>query len=552
MFDIIHQFERTKNIVSILARNGFGDIVEMMGLEKHVGFSGPKSMPDTQKVGRHVRIRKTVEELGSTFIKMAQILSTRPDLISMDLADEFSKLQDRVEPLPFEQIRPRFMQEFGKDVDEIFDGDLELIASASLGQVYRGTLKNGEKVAVKVLKPDVKETIRLDIKILRRFATVLEDRLHSYGISSPTKIISEFEKALDKELDYTVEALNLKRFYRNFQDSERVLVPKLYEEFSGGTVLTMALVEGIKVTDITALETAGIDPKSVAKNGFDSFCEQIFVHRFFHADPHPGNIFAVNNTKIAFVDFGMMGSISERDRKDFADMIYYVANKQEEKAAFAILKLAKIENGSLDREGFAKDMGSVIRTYFYGSLQEISIKNLMNDVMSLMSGYEVYFRENNYLLAKALVTIEGIGKALDPDFNAAEAIRPFVMRFYKESMSISAFLAKASELPKEIRDFLAEFPQDIKTIVDKMKQGSFKIEFEHIGLEAMEASIEKSANRLSIAIIIASILVGSALLLLAKTPPLVFGIPLLGLAGFLVALVMSFALILSIYKRGRL
>ena len=249
MFDIIHQFERTKNIVSILARNGFGDIVEMMGEGKDVSFSPPKSMPDTQKVGRYVRIRKTVEELGSTFIKMAQVLSIRPDLIPIELADEFSKLQDRVEPLPFEQIRPRFMQEFGKDVDEIFDGDLELIASASLGQVYKGRLKNGEKVAVKVLKPDVKETIRLDIKILRRFAAVLEDRLHGYGISSPTKIIGEFEKALGNELDYSVEARNLKRFYRNFRDSERVLVPKLYEEFSGSTVLTMELVEGVKVTD---------------------------------------------------------------------------------------------------------------------------------------------------------------------------------------------------------------------------------------------------------------------------------------------------------------
>ncbi|MGE4295715.1 MAG: ABC1 kinase family protein [Campylobacterales bacterium] len=509
-------------------------------------------MSDSQKPGRNVRIRKTIEELGGTFIKMAQILSTRPDLIPIDLANEFSKLQDNVEPLPFGQIRPRFTEEFGKEVEEIFDGDLELIASASLGQVYRGTLKNGEKVAVKVLKPEAKEIIRLDLKILRRFAAIVENRLYAYGISSPLKIINEFEKALNRELDYTVEALNIKRFGRNFQDNTQLKIPRLYEEFSGNTVLTMELIEGVKVTHIAALKAAGIDPKAVAQNGFELFCEQIFVHRFFHADPHPGNIFAINDTQIALVDFGMTGSISERDRKDFVDMIYYVVKKEEEKAALAILKLAKIEDDGLDREGFAKEMGDVIRTYFYGSLHDISIKNLMNEIIALMGSYRVYFRENNYLLAKTLMTIEGIGKALDPEFNAADAIRPFIMRFYQESMSLSAFSSKVSELPKEIRDFLLEFPEDVKTIVKKMKQGSFKIEFEHVGLEAMESSIEKSANRLSIAIIIASILVGSALLLLAKIPPFVFGIPLLGLVGFFVALIMSFALILSIYRRGRL
>ena len=552
MFDTFRQVERTKDIVAILVKNGFNDIASAMGVEKYIKFSMPKSSQKEIKLSRSERIRKTVEALGPTFIKMAQILSTRPDLIPLELADEFSKLQDNVEAIPFEQVQPRFVEEFGKDIDEIFDGKLSLLASASLGQVYKGRLKGGEDVAVKILRPGTQKMIRSDIQIMYHIASLLEDKLHGYGIDSPTKIVQEFEKTIKKELDYNTEALSLKRFAKNFEGNEHILVPKLYEEFSCSTVLTMGLVEGIKVTDTDRLEEIGIDPRWVAKSGFDLLCDQIFKYRFFHADPHPGNIFALPDGRISFVDFGMMGSIAERDRKDFVDMIYYIVKEEEEKAALCILKLAKVENDNLDTDAFAKDMGDVIRTYFYGSLKDIKIKNLLNDIVALMSRHKVYFRENNYLLTKALITIEGVGEILDPNFNAAEAIKPFIMHFYKENFSLSAFLSSASELPKEVGDFLMQFPQDMKTIVEKMKNGKFKIEFRHTGLEEMEESIEKSANRLSISIIIASILIGSALLLLAKTPPMFFGIPVLGLAGFVTAVGMGIVLIRSIYKKGKL
>ncbi len=552
MFDTVRQVERIKDIVAILVKNGFNDIVSAMGVEKYIKFSIPKSSQKELKLSRSERIRKTVDGLGPTFIKMAQILSTRPDLIPLELADEFSKLQDDVEAMPFAQMQSRFVEEFGKDVDEIFDGKLSLIASASLGQVYKGRLKSGEEVAVKVLRPGTKKMIRSDIQIMYRITSLLEDKLHSYGIDSPTKIVQEFEKTIKKELDYNTEALSLKRFAKNFKGNERILVPKLYEEFSCSTILTMELVEGIKVTNTNRLEEIGINPKEVAESGFDLLCEQIFEHRFFHADPHPGNIFALPDGRISFVDFGMMGSIAERDRKDFVDMIYYIVKEEEEKAALCILKLAKVENDNLDTDAFAKDMGDVIRTYFYGSLKDIKIKNLINDTVALMSRHKVYFKENNYLLAKALITIEGVGKALDPDFNASEAIKPFVLRFYKENFSFTALLSKASEMPKEFGDFLVQFPQDAKSIVEKMKSGKLKIEFQHMGLEEMEESIEKSANRLSVSIIIAAILIGSALLLLAKTPPMLFGIPVLGLAGFITAVGMGIVLIRSIYKKGRL
>ncbi|WP_456380502.1 ABC1 kinase family protein [Hydrogenimonas sp.] len=552
MFDTLRQIERTREIAAVLIKNGFHDVVKMMGVEKYLEFSIPSRAREELKLSRSERIRKTVEELGPTYIKMAQVLSMRPDLIPLELADEFSKLQDRAPSVPIEKIRFRFVEAFGKDIDEIFEGEPELIASASLGQVYRAQLKSGESVAVKVLKPGTAEMVRSDIQIMYRIAALLENKLTVYGIDSPTKIVEEFEKTIKKELDYHVEALNLKRFRKNFEGDARIFVPGLYDDFCSDTVLTMEFVEGAKVTDMETTQAWGLDSKEIAKTGFDLLCEQIFVHRFFHADPHPGNIFALRDGRVAFVDFGMMGSISERDRKDFVDMIYYITKEEEEKAALCVLKLAKVADENLDTDAFAKDMGDIIRLYFYGSLKDIDIKKLFEDIISLMNRYRVYFRENNYLLTKALITIEGVGKILDPDFNAAEAIKPFIVRFYKENLSFSSFLSKAGEMPKELGDFLVQFPRDMKAIVEMMKRGKLQMEFRHVGLEKMEESIEKSANRLSIAIIIAAILIGSSLLLLAKTPPMVLGIPVLGLAGFVAALFMGGLLIHSIYKRGRL
>ena len=552
MFDTLRQAERIREIVSVLVKNGFYDFIGETEIEKYIKISFFSPPPSSKKLSRSERIRKTIEELGPTFIKMAQILSTRPDLIPLELVNEFSKLQDQVSPVPFDEIKSVFTEEFGKEADEIFQGELVLIASASLGQVYKGVLKSGDKVAVKVLKPGVKEIIKSDIAIMYKIASLLEGKLDSYGISSPVRIVREFEKSIKKETDYTIEALNLKRFANNFEGDYRIKVPKLYEEFSSPSVLMTEYIEGVKITDKENLLKAGIDPKRVAKVGFDLVCKQIFVDRFFHADPHPGNIFALSDDRIAFVDFGMMGSISREDRKYFLDMIYYIVKQDEEKAALYILKLAKVENENLDINAFAKDMGDIIRTYFYGSLKDINIKTLLNDILSLMSRYKIYFKENNYLLVKAIITIEGVGKELDPDFNATEEIKPFILNFYRENLSLKAFFSNLSQMPKEIGDFLTSFPHDMKAIVDKMKNGTLKMEFEHVGLERLEESMEKSANRLAISIIVASILIGSSLLLLAKTPPLFYGIPVLGLIGFITAVVMGIVLISSIYRKGRL
>jgi ubiquinone biosynthesis protein len=533
----IYELKRTKDIIFVLAKYGFGDLVESLGIP--VPFK--KNRP---KLSRNERIRKAIEELGPTFIKLAQLLSLRPDLIPIDLAKEFEKLQDNVTPVPFEEIKVVIEEEFNQNIEEYFVGEFTLLASASIGQVYKATLKTGELVAVKVLKPGIEEKIYADINILLRLAKIAREKLLVYGIDS-VRIVEEFAKSIKKELDFNIEALNLKRFSANFKNNPNIKVPKLY--FSSKRLIIMEYIDGIKISDIEKLKKSGYDLKDITKKGFDLVCEQIFIHRFFHADPHPGNLM-VYKGKIVFLDFGIMGRLSEEDRRYFIELIFYVIKNQEEKAAEYILKLSKAPP-NIDVSSFKKEAADIISTYFYSSLKNVELKALMEDLLRIMNRYKIAFKEDNYLLMKALVTMEGVGKRLYPDFNAAEEIKPFIIKVYKKEFSIFNIIKKSHEINLSIIEFFNKTPSNINEIIDKLKNGELKIEFEHIGLEELEETTKNSFNRLSLAIIIASILIGSSMLLSFYVPPLIGHISILGLGGFIFAFVLGVLLILAIIKQ---
>ncbi len=534
----LYELKRTKEIVFVLAKYGFGDIIESLG------FSVPfKKKPN---LSRSERIRAAVEELGPTFIKLAQILSLRPDLVPLELSKEFEKLQDSVTPEPFEKMKKVVEEEFDSPIEDIFEGEFVLLASASIGQVYKTKLKSGENVAVKVLKPDIEDKIYADIAILQRFAKLLREKFLIYGVDL-VKIVDEFAKSIKKELDYNIEGLNLRRFYANFKNNPKIKVPKLYEKYSTKRVLTMEFIEGIKISETEKLEKAGYSLKEITKTGFDLICEQIFDHRFFHADPHPGNLM-VSDGKIVFLDFGIMGRLSEEDQKYFVEMIYYVIKNEEEKAALMVLKLSKVQK-DIDVSSFKKEMADIISTYFYSSLKQVELRKLIDDMLRVMSRYKIFFKEDNYLLAKSLVTMEGIGKKLYPDFHAAEEIKPFILKVYKKNFSPFSIFRHSHELNKAVLEFLSTAPSDLNEIIYKIKTGNLKIEFEHVGLEEFEKTVEVSFNRLSLSIVIASILIGSSMLLSSKIPPTIKGISLFGIIGFIFAFILGVGLIFTIIRK---
>jgi len=527
-----YKLKRTHEIILILTKYGFGDLIEAVGVSVNY-----KKKPN-YKIKRRERIRKAIEELGPTFIKLAQFLSLRPDLISLELAKELEKLQDSVSPLPFEDMENVLMEELGDQYND-FEKNFELIASASIGQVYKATLKSGETVAVKILKPGIEEKIYFDIAILMDFAGLLREKFLIYGIDS-IKIIEEFAVSIKRELNFNFEALNLKRFASNFKNNPDVKVPKLYEKYCTKRVLTMEYIDGIKVSEIEKLKKAGYNLKEIAIKGFNAFCEQVFIHRYFHADPHPGNIW-VSEGKIVFLDFGIMGRFSEEDARYLMEFFYFVINKKEEEAAVCVIKLSKTGD-DVDISFFKKEMSDIISMYFYSSLKELELRSVINDILRIMNRYKVYLKEENYLLAKAAVTIEGIGKKLYPEFNAVENIKPFVKKYYKK-FSFSEFFKKSLIFNMKFKDFLFQAPQDIQDIIEKLKNGKLKIEFEHMGLDDFEKTVNSSANRLSVAIIIAAILIGSSMILSAKIPPLIYGVSVFGIAGFAFATIMGIILI---------
>ena len=538
MVNKLYELKRTKEIIFVLAKYGFGDLIESIGITV-----SNKNYP---KLSRNERIKKAIEELGPTFIKLAQVLSLRPDLIPLELAKELENLQDNVSPLPFEVMKSVLEEEFKRPFEEIFEEDFILLASASIGQVYKAKLKCGDVVAVKILKPDIEEKIYADIAILMRFANLFRDRFLVYGIDL-VKIVEEFAKTIKKELDFHIEALNLKRFAANFKNNNNIKIPKLYKNYSTKRVLTMEYIEGIKISNIEELKKAGYDLKEITKKGFDLVCEQIFIHRFFHADPHPGNLM-VSDGKIVFLDFGIMGRLSEEDQKNFIELIYYVIKNKEEKAALYVLKLSKVL-GEVDISSFKKEMADIISTYFYSSLKEVELKSLIDDMLRVMSRYKIYFKEDNYLLAKSLVTMEGVGKRLYPEFNAAEEIKPFIIKLYKNKLSPLNFIKNSHEFNKYFFELMYSMPENIQDIISKIKNGTLKIEFEHVGLESFEKSVEKSFNRLSTSIVIASILIGSSMLLTAKIPPLIDNISILGIIGYIFAVIIGIMLIINVIRK---
>ena len=313
----------------------------------------------------------------------------------------------------------------------------------------------------------------------------------------------------------------------------------------------MEFIQGDTLEKIEQLKKENINTKDVAKNGFALLCEQIFEHRFFHADPHPGNIFVTEDHKISFIDFGMMGTITKEEQKVLIELISNISAKESEKVSLSILNMTNHPD-NINQSDFIRDMSVIINGYMYSDLKDINIKDLFHDVTIVIAKYKISFQNSYYLFFKSLSTIEGVGRMLDPEFNAVENIKPIVLKFYKTQFSIKNLLAKIKELPQEMIEFLDYTPKDLKTIFKLMKEGKFKVELEHVGLQKMEESIEKSFNRLTVSIIIASTLIGSSLLLLAKTPPLIYDIPLFGIAGFSTAVVMGLILAYSIYKGGKL
>jgi ubiquinone biosynthesis protein len=548
--------QRYRQILTVLFKYGFGDLVDTLKIEQYLEIGlqmvSRKRREKIETLSRAERVRMALEELGPTFVKMGQILSTRPDLLPVQFITELGKLQDHVPPFAYDQVKEIIETELGAPIEEIFKDFKETpLASASLGQVHRARFADGEDVVVKVQRPDIRETIEVDMEIMLHIATLTEKHLEGWDIQRPTKIVEEFSRTLEKELDYRLEAAHVERFGMQFTSDPTVYVPKIYREATTTRVLTMEYIKGVKGSDIEKLEEEGLDRCKLAQTGFDLIMKQVFVHGFFHADPHPGNIFILPNNVICYLDFGMMGRIGRDSREHFADLIMSIVRRDESKATEVLIRLT-ISDEEPDRKTLERDIAEFIDRHFYRSLKELELGKLLHQLLEMVARHRLRIPPDLFLMIKALSTVEGLGRMLDPDFDAMEQAAPFVKRIQLERLHPRRIAGDMAESGAEFINLLREIPGEVREILRQARHGRVKMEFEHRGLEPMLSSHDRISNRIAFAIVLASLVIGSSLIVLSDIPPKWHGIPVIGLAGFLVAGVMGFWLLVTILRRGRM
>lgn len=533
-------FRRLQKILQVFAKYGFGQILDSLSFK----ISGKKAKVTRRNPAE--RLRLALEELGPTFIKIGQVLSTRADLLPESYIQEFTKLQDRVFPLSFSAIKKLVEDEFGQPLSSLFTFFNEQpIATASLAQVHKAKLKG--YVAVKIQRPGLKELVETDLEIIADLALIAEQRMPQLRRHRISEKVEEIKNILTQEMNFLNEAANIERFRKNFENDSDVVIPKVYWEYSTPRLLTIEHIEGIKIIDIDGLKQIGIDPCDVAKKGADLILRQIFEFGFFHGDPHPGNIFVLPDGRIAPVDFGMVGSLDEKTVDLLADLLIAVVEKDSEKVVRTLGELGALDE-EINSRGLREDVSRFIQAYSSFPIHKLNYKTMIEEAFVISRRYHIRLPTNLVLLAKALGTAEGIGRTLDPGFDIIEHSKPWVRKIIRHRYSFTSMLSTNLKLLREYLRFAKKFPQEFEAISRKIREGAFEIKSKQFN-EFM-LTWEKIVNRLVLVLIIFTISYVSSVLF--TKGPQVAGIPILSGLGFLFALGLTIILIWTIARSGRI
>lgn len=541
---IYRHLARWREILAVLSRYGLAD---------WIGRLGPEFAKDLLKdregtaIARHpwpTRIRLALTELGPTFIKLGQLLSTRPDLVGTELASELQHLQDDVRADPIHVVRTLVEQDLGLPLEQVFaEFDPKPLASASIGQVHGARLKTGQRVVVKVQHPDVQRKFQVDLEILVGLAHWAE-WIPELAIHRPRAIATEFQRTLRRELDFSRELRNMQEFGRYFAGDATVRIPLPYPQYSSSRVLTMERIDGIKLLETERLNAAGIDLNEVARRGANLFLKMIFAHGFYHADPHPGNLVLMEGNVIGLLDYGMVGRIDERLLDDIEELFLAVTSFDAEHLASIITRIGAVPP-DLDRAALSVDLADYIAHYGSQPLEAFDVSGALNELIDLVHRYRISLPARMAMLLKVLVTMEGTAKLLSPKFSLLEVMKPYRKRMLLRRFSPGRQFRKMRRAAWEVRRLLDILPRSLSEIIEQVQTGKFDVHLDHRGLEP-------SVNRLVLGMLASALFLGSSLLLSRQLPPLVFGVSLFGALGVVVSLLLGLRLWRAIHKSGHL
>ncbi|WP_324026140.1 AarF/UbiB family protein [Maribacter sp. BPC-D8] len=549
------EIKRYATLFNVLVKYGFEDVLSHSPILKIIPKKYLEKHPETKtnlSFSKYERIRMVLEELGPTYIKLGQIFSTREDMLPLELIAELEKLQDHVPKLKDFDVLTTVEEELGIEKFKYFATiELEPLAAASLAQVHRAQLINGEEVILKIQRPNITEIIEADLMVMKQVADSLEKYSTQAQAYQPIRIIESFERSIKEELQFAREIDNTERFAQNFAGNEFIHVPEVYKELSTDKIICMEFIDGIKVSNVEALIAANIDPKAVAKIGVDLYIEQILDFGFFHADPHPGNIFILPQSgKVCFLDFGMMGTILPNEKESINDLLLYFLSKDVKKIITLLEKIA-IRTNIPDYKKLEQDLYQLLEGISNTAIQNIKLGDTLSQFKIVLYENKIIIPHYLYMLIRGIVLIEGVGLKLDPEFNITKNLEPYTAKILRKRFSLKNLFKKNLNRLKDINALADTLPDDINTIVKKIKDGKLEIIHEHKGLKEFQTATSKAVNRLVFAVIIAALSIGSSLLVMAKMPPLINGIPLLGAIGFVLSAILGFYIIISIFRNDQ-
>lgn len=544
--------QRMRHIVAVFIKHGLYSVVERMNLHRIVPFRRRfRNKVIEEELTLPERIRLAFEELGPTFIKLGQLLSTRLDILPEDYIEEFRKFQDEVPPFPFEKAVNQVERELKTPIGQLFQKIEETpVAAASIAQVHRAVLLDGREAVVKVQRPGIEKTVDTDISIMYTLANLLLRYFPELSILDPVAIVDEFSRTIKREMDFTLEASNTVKFREMFREDPHVYIPEVHWEYTSKRVLTMERIKGIKVDNVEKLKEKDIDPARIAHIIGETFLRMVMEEGFFHGDFHAGNIFVLGPERIALVDFGITGRVVRELREGLATIFIGLATQDYEMLVNEYLRMGLLPEG-INVTGFKRDYMDLMEPYFAKPFERSSLGELFMGYIKVSFMYKIKHPRELLLINKCIMEIEGIGRLLDPEANLLKEAQPYAESFIKGRYHPGKVIGEVVEDFREVNALVKEAPSQLRQIMRKMINDKFTIDFVHVGLENFYSEIDRSSNRLAFALIIAALIIGSSMIIQSGVGPMFMGFPIIGVIGYGFAGILGIGLAIAILRSGR-
>jgi ubiquinone biosynthesis protein len=554
---VMRDLPRLHEISSVFIRHGLGDLVRRIGIANVLERAGQilswGARVESVRLEPAQRVRIALEELGPTFVKLGQVMATRVDLFPPSWIAEFEKLHSEVPPVPFETLRPELERTLGRSPFEVFrDLDPRPFGSASIAQVHRARLEDGTPVVLKIRRPGIRAKIEADLRILFHIAELIESEIPEARRYQPAEIAGQFARSLERELDLAVEARNMERMAKHFEGDPFIVIPRVYREWSSESMNVQEHVAGVPGTDLAAVRAAGLDPKLLAARGADAILKMILVDGFFHADPHPGNVFYLPGNRLAIIDAGMVGRLGPTRRNQVIDLLAGFARMEEEAMLDVLLDWAG--DAYVDEAKLAADVNEFVFDYEGVALKDIRIGPLVRQFAAIIRNHSIVMPSDLTLMFKAMITMEGLGRQYDPDFHVIDHLTPMLRRAIAERYRPSGLLRRGRTTVTQFFDLVSSVPRDLARLLRDARRGKTRIDLDLKRLDTFGKQLDRTIDRATMGIMTASLVIGSAIVMTVPEGPSLWGIPVLtlvGAAGYVVAFFNSVWIILGIWRSGK-